>query len=135
MNRAAEPISGLSETTLAWISTTIALSAVVAAFLLYGTGAVAGRFARRHAGRIRVALEAGLYVDAAYATLIRTVGAGSAAFLASAVDQRMIDRAVDGIGRTVTFLASIGRGLQTGLVRRYALVFLAGVVAIFLYIG
>ena len=49
-------------------------------------------------------------------------------------DLRVIDGAVNGLGRAFGGLAGAGRRLQSGLVRTYALAFLAGVVALILVV-
>jgi hypothetical protein len=46
------------------------------------------------------------------------------------VDQRIIDGAVNGLGNAVGRLAAVGRRMQSGLVRTYALAFLLGAVGL-----
>jgi NADH-quinone oxidoreductase subunit L len=55
-------------------------------------------------------------------------GDALAQLLYRVVDRGLIDRAVDGVGDLVNFLAENLRTLQTGYVRNYALVMLAGAV-------
>ena len=49
-------------------------------------------------------------------------------FLANPIDQLIIDGAVNGVGKVVAWASSNLRALQTGFVRNYALLMLAGVV-------
>jgi NADH-quinone oxidoreductase subunit L len=73
------------------------------------------------------------YVDEAYTKTIveplRLLGG----FLAETVEVRGIDRAVDGLAQLVGLAGEGLRRLQTGLVRNYALVMLAGVVLVLAY--
>jgi NADH-quinone oxidoreductase subunit L len=62
-------------------------------------------------------------------------GKAFARFLAFVVDARIIDGAVNGIGAAFRALAAVGRRVQTGFVRSYALGFLLGAAAILLYVG
>ena len=50
-------------------------------------------------------------------------------------DARIIDGIVNGIGAGFRALARSGRRLQTGLVRTYALAFLAGAIGLLVYVG
>jgi hypothetical protein len=50
-------------------------------------------------------------------------------------DKRVIDASVNGLGHVTSLLASKGRKVQTGLVRTYALTFLAGVVGVLLFLA
>ena len=56
-------------------------------------------------------------------------------FIAYGVDRGVIDGAVNGTGRVVTWFSGVGRRVQTGLVRNYALAFLVGAAALFVYVG
>jgi NADH-quinone oxidoreductase subunit L len=77
----------------------------------------------------------GWYVDDYYSAILVTPGKAAAAFSAYVFDARVIDGAVNGIGTSVRRLAGVGRRLQTGLVRTYALALLAGAVGILVYVG
>jgi NADH-quinone oxidoreductase subunit L len=59
-------------------------------------------------------------------------GKAASAFTAYVLDQRVVDGAMNGIGTGFGRLATVGRKVQSGLVRTYALAFLLGVVAILL---
>ena len=67
--------------------------------------------------------------------LLVTPGKAVAAWLAYVVDARIIDGIVNGIGAGFRALARSGRRLQTGLVRTYALAFLAGAIGLLVYVG
>jgi NADH-quinone oxidoreductase subunit L len=71
----------------------------------------------------------GFYVDDTYGLVLGDGGKLVAAALA-AFDRRGIDGFVGLIARGTGLLAGVGRRVQTGLVRTYALAFLAGVVGI-----
>jgi NADH:ubiquinone oxidoreductase subunit 5 (subunit L)/multisubunit Na+/H+ antiporter MnhA subunit len=70
-----------------------------------------------------------------YSTLIVTPGKAAAAFAAYVVDAKVIDGVVNGLGGGTRKLAAVGRRVQTGFVRNYALAFLAGGVAVLVYVG
>ena len=78
--------------------------------------------------------EHGWWFDTVYSAVLATPGKAVAAFLAYVFDQRVIDGAVTWVGRGFTSLAAVGRRVQTGLVRTYALAFLLGAVAILWYV-
>jgi NADH-quinone oxidoreductase subunit L len=73
------------------------------------------------------------YVDEAYTEVIvnplRTLGD----VLTDAVEERGIDRAVNGLAQLVGLAGEGLRRVQTGLVRNYALVMFAGIVAVMIY--
>jgi NADH-quinone oxidoreductase subunit L len=83
-----------------------------------------GRAPEEIPGAYRVAYNK-FYVDEAYQTAIAHPGHRLADFFA-AVDRRVIDGAVNGVGWLTTGLASHGRRLQNGFVRSYALAVLGG---------
>jgi NADH-quinone oxidoreductase subunit L len=126
---------GLSELALGTISVAVALSGIGLAWYVYGSArfdwaALRARFARAHRF-----LERGWYVDDLYGGVLVTPGKAVSAWSAYVFDQRVIDGAVNGIGRSFSRLADAGRRVQTGMVRTYALSFLLGVVAILLYVA
>jgi NADH-quinone oxidoreductase subunit L len=125
---------GLSELALGAISVAVALAGIVLAWYVYGSArfdwaALRARFARAHRF-----LERGWYVDDLYGGVLVTPGKAVSAWSAYVFDQRVIDGAVNGIGRGFGRLANAGRRVQTGMVRTYALGFLFGAVAILLYV-
>jgi NADH-quinone oxidoreductase subunit L len=126
---------GLSELGLGAISVAVALAGIGLAWYVYGSArfdwaALRARFARAHRF-----LERGWYVDDLYGGVLVTPGKAVSAWSAYVFDQRVIDGAVNGIGRGFGRLADVGRRVQTGMVRTYALSFLLGVVVILLYVA
>jgi NADH-quinone oxidoreductase subunit L len=75
-----------------------------------------------------------MYVDDLYASAVVAPGRAGSALLAR-VDTRVVDGAVNGVGGVVQRLAAVGRRVQTGLVRTYALGFLLGALALLVYMG
>jgi NADH-quinone oxidoreductase subunit L len=73
------------------------------------------------------------YVDEAYAESIVKPLRALGGILADAVEERSIDRAVNGLAWLIGQAGEGLRRLQTGLVRNYALAMLVGVVAVMLY--
>jgi NADH-quinone oxidoreductase subunit L len=131
----AEGTGGLPTAVLSAVSVVAALAGIAAGWLVYGSGRIDWVGLRvRYAGLQRF-LAHGWYVDDVYSTLLVAPGRAGAAFLASVVDRRWIDGAVNGVGQVFLSAASRGRRLQTGLVRNYGLAFLVGVVLIFVYVG
>ena len=69
------------------------------------------------------------YVDEAYSATIEVPGRYLAEGFAD-FDRRGVDGAVNGLGRITAGFASVGRRVQTGFVRSYALAVLAGTVLV-----
>ncbi|HEY6679520.1 MAG TPA: NADH-quinone oxidoreductase subunit L [Actinomycetota bacterium] len=131
----AEGTSGLPTVVLSVISVLVALAGIGLGWLVYGSGRIDWVALRVRFAGVQRFLAHGWYVDDVYSTLLVGPGRAGAAFLASEVDQGVIDGAVNGVGQVFQWAASRGRKLQTGLVRNYGLAFLVGVVAIFVYVG
>ena len=93
-----------------------------------------GRIAARFRGAYR-ALEAKYGFDVAYdAFASRVVVGGSEKLLWKQIDAAVIDRAVNGTGELVAAASRRVRLLQSGVVRGYALLILAGTVALLGYL-
>jgi NADH-quinone oxidoreductase subunit L len=131
----AEPTSGLSEVGLTLISVVIALAGIGVAYLFYASGRIDWLARRERNEDLHRFLEKGWYIDAAYAEAVEGPGKESARFLAFVVDRKVIDGAVNGVGEVFRWLASVGRRIQTGFVRSYALGFLLGAVVLLVYVG
>jgi NADH-quinone oxidoreductase subunit L len=117
---------GLSELALSVIASVIAATGLAVGWYVYGSGRVdVWRMRKRYAGTKR-ALESGLYVDEAFGRGLVMPGRAIASYTASTVDQGVVDGAFTGLGRAFAGLAGVGRRLQTGFVRTYALAFLLG---------
>src|SRR5205085_6556988 len=130
-----EPTSGASDLTLSAVSVVVALAGIGIAYVVYASGRVDWLALRERNGSTHRFLEKGWYVDTAYAAVVEYPGKATARFLAFVVDRQVIDGAVNGIGALFRGLASVGRRIQTGFVRSYALGFLFGAVAVLLYVG
>jgi NADH-quinone oxidoreductase subunit L len=138
-----EPVVGHSEVPgglLPWALSAIALLAGVGGILiarsLYArTGADERR--ARLSGALRLPLEAArnkFYVDEIYGRGLVLPGKAFATYCAYFIDTKLIDGAVNGIGRLVASTSWVGRRVQTGFVRNYALTFLLGVVVVFSFL-
>ncbi|HEX9124221.1 MAG TPA: NADH-quinone oxidoreductase subunit L [Actinomycetota bacterium] len=130
-----QPTRGMSETGLSLISVIVALLGVGGAWLVYGSGRIDWVALRVRSAGLQRFLQGGWYVDDVYSTVLVAPGKAGSAVLAYVFDAGFIDGAVNAVGRLFRALASVGRRVQTGLVRNYALAFLFGVVAIFVYVG
>jgi NADH-quinone oxidoreductase subunit L len=135
VGEAEHAAGGLSELTLSVIATAVALVGLVLGWLVYGSGRVNWQRLRDRLAEPRRALAEGLFVDEAYGRGIVLPGKAAASFTATTVDVKVIDGAVNGVGRFVARLASAGRRFQTGFVRTYALAFLFGAVALLVVVA
>ncbi|MEX2459560.1 MAG: NADH-quinone oxidoreductase subunit L [Actinomycetota bacterium] len=126
---------GLGEGTLIAIATSISILMLVAGWWVYGSGRVDWTTIRGQLGGLHTAVARGWFLDDLYDRTVVRPGRRAADVLARSVDQGVIDRGITGIGRGFAGLARVGRGVQTGFVRSYALVFLLGVVGILLYVA
>lgn len=74
------------------------------------------------------------YVDEIYNALFVTPYTRLSQMLAGPVDQGLIDGVVNGAGGMARLLGNLGRSLQNGYVRSYALIMLVGVALIFTFL-
>jgi NADH-quinone oxidoreductase subunit L len=120
---------------LPWVATAVAAIGIIGASYLYLVYTdVQRRLAASFGGPSRV-FEAKYFFDDVYdAFSSRVVVGGSEGVLWRAVDAKLIDGAVNGVGRLASALAAFSRSAQTGLVRGYALVILGGAVAVVGYL-
>ncbi|MEX1046300.1 MAG: NADH-quinone oxidoreductase subunit L [Actinomycetota bacterium] len=130
-----ERTQGLPDSVLTVISIAVAAAGVLLGYFIWGSGKVDWQKLRTRVMGLHRFLERGWYVDDAYAHLLVPAGYATAGFLATSVDQRVIDGSVNGLGRVFALAASAGRQIQSGLVRRYALAFLLGVATVLLYLA
>ncbi len=116
------------------IVTAVAVAGVAAAWALYLREGVDHVALRERLGGFYQLSYQRFYVDELYEATLERGGRGLAnAF--TTFDRVVVDGAVNGIGRGVAGLATVGRRVQTGYVRSYALAVAAGTVllaAIFL---
>ena len=114
---------------LSVLATLVAAGGLAVAWWLYLSGRVDWLEQRRRRAGLWRALAGGLYVDRAY-ELVTVRLDGTLARLADLFDRRVVDGAVQGLADLVGAAARRGRGLQTGLVRTYAVGVLGGAVLI-----
>jgi NADH-quinone oxidoreductase subunit L len=125
--------SGPPEAVLTVISVVVAVVGVGLAWFVYGSGRIDWVALRIRFAALKRASSRGFYVDDAYGLVLGDGGKLAAAAVA-AYDRRGVDGVVGLIARGTGMLAGAGRRIQTGLVRTYALAFLAGVVGILWYL-
>jgi NADH-quinone oxidoreductase subunit L len=123
---------GLSELGLSIIASLVALTGVAIGWYVYGSGRVSWRRLRERWAGPKRTMERGFFLDDLYGRGIVMPGKATAEFAASGIDRGVIDGAVNGLGRAFVGLAQVGRRLQTGVVRTYALGLLAGAVGLVL---
>ncbi len=123
---AFEPrVEFLPHATLLAVAVIVGLAGLAAAWLVYGRRALVPGVAEAYWPQAqRWALER-FYVDELYQTTIAHPGERVARGLTT-FDNRVVDGAVNGVARATAGLGTVGRRLQTGYVRSYALAVLAG---------
>ena len=130
-------VHAAGEATVEWLLIVLSIVAVaagiLAAYWIYVRNwGLAGRMTQGARWLYDLAF-AGYYADRAYMEgVIQPLRALGDA-LAGAVEERSIDRAVNGVAELVGVAGEGLRRLQTGLVRNYALAMLLGVVAVLAY--
>jgi len=130
----AEVVEGGAETTLMLTSIVVAFLGIgIATYFFLKNTRAASAMAARFAG-LRLLLQNKYYVDDIYdATIVQPIRITSESGLWKGVDVNVIDRIVNGVGRTVAGSSEILRRLQTGSVRAYAVSLFFGVVLILGY--
>jgi NADH-quinone oxidoreductase subunit L len=123
---------------VAWVPVVATLSAVagilIAWYLYLAMPALRAAIARPLRPALRV-FEAKYYFDAVYDGFVKhVVVAGSRTLLWERVDAGVIDGTVNRTASLVRSLAETLRPVQTGFVRHYALLVLAGAVAVVSYL-
>ncbi len=126
---------GLSTLALTAISVGVALLGIGLGWLVWGSGridwiALRARFRRTHA-----TLEHGWWFDSVYGAVLVAPGKAGAAFTAYVVDRRLVDGAGNLIAKGFGQAANGLRRVGDGMVRRYALLFLIGVVGLLWYLA
>ena len=116
---------GLSAGALSGIATAAGVGGAVVALAMYG-GLWDWQRRRENPGLAWRALSNKFFVDDVYQFLFTSVGMLVATALAFVVDTTWIDGVVNGFGTVTTKVAAVGRRVQTGLVRSYALGILGG---------
>jgi NADH-quinone oxidoreductase subunit L len=127
--------AGLPVASLGTIAALLAVGTLAIAWLVYASGRVDWLALRARAGSVQRLFANGWYVDDAYAAALVAPGKAGAAFTAYAFDARFVDGVANGVGVATRRLARVGREVQTGFVRTYALALFAGAVGILVYVG
>jgi NADH-quinone oxidoreductase subunit L len=130
-----EARAGPSEAVLSIISVVVALAGIGVAFFVYLSRRIDWQALRLRLWRTKSTLQHGFFVNDAYSNVLVAPAKLVCAFAAYVVDARVVDGAVNGMGHVFRGLAGVGRRVQTGLVRNYALAFLAGAVGILWYLA
>jgi NADH-quinone oxidoreductase subunit L len=137
-----EPVVGAvphGEGIPAWALSTlgglIAVVGLAATWVVYASERVDHEMLAARLEPIPRMLGAGWYVDAAYERFVQAPTLAAARFIAGVLDARGVDGLVHAIAAGVVGIARIGRRIQTGFVRSYALVFLFGAIALLVLVG
>ena len=115
---------------LAALSVGAGLAGAGAAVLTYNRPAELWRRFETSFGKLWDAWQNAYWVDDLYGMAIVAPGRKAAEATAFRFDLPVVDGLVNGAGRLVREVAGWARGLQTGLVRSYGLLFGAGTVAV-----
>jgi NADH-quinone oxidoreductase subunit L len=130
-----EGTGGLSTVALTVISVAVAMAGIGVGWLVWGSGRIDWIALRARFPRTRATLEHGWWFDGVYGAVLVAPGKAAAAFAAYVVDRRLVDGAgnlvAKGFGTASTLLRRVG----DGMVRRYALLFLVGVVGLLWYLA
>ena len=119
---------------LAAISVLAGVAGIVMAYLAYNRPRELWERFQGGFGRAWTAWEQAYRVDDLYGATLVKPGRALAEAAAFKVDLPIVDGAVNGIARLVRSVGSGARTLQTGYVRNYGVAFVAGIVAILLWV-
>jgi NADH-quinone oxidoreductase subunit L len=124
--------AGGSETALAVVAVTVALTGIAAAFALYLARGAEERRERvkSRLGGLVTLVRNKYYVDEAYGALFVLPAKKLAQAAAYGFDTHVIDGAVNGVGLVVRNASAAMRRFQTGFVRRYVVAMMSGVVVL-----
>jgi NADH-quinone oxidoreductase subunit L len=123
-------ISNSTKWTFGVISTVVALSGILAAYLTYITGTISATAVARRFEGIYTFLYNRWFIDAFYDRVFIQPAKRFAMFCWRVIDVGIIDAAVNGTASLVTGVSGRLRTLQTGLVANYALAIALGMVVI-----
>jgi NADH-quinone oxidoreductase subunit L len=130
VGEAREAIAGPSEPILAVISVAVALAGISLVWFVYLSRRIDWLALRARFGGAKRTLQRGFYVNDFYGGAIVGPAKAVAAFSAYVFDRRVIDGAANGLGELVGLASKVGRRVQTGFVRTYAVGILLGAVGI-----
>jgi len=130
-----EPSSFFQGATLEVLAVILALVGITLAYRMYRRGLETPERdpLNERLGVVAPVLGQAYYYDYGIARLVDGPLRAFARFLDRVVDQKIIDGAVDGVGKLVKSAARALRHVQDGLVRRYALGIALGAAALLLY--
>ena len=131
----SEGTAGIDATLLTGIAVAIAALGLLLAWFVYASGRIDWMSLRVRLAPLHGLFANGWYLDTSYDVALVRPGKALATFTAFAFDARVLDGIVNGTGGVVRRLANVGRRIQTGFVRSYALAFLGGVVGLLVYVG
>jgi NADH-quinone oxidoreductase subunit L len=135
VGRTKEAVAGPPEWALTLISVLVAAVGIGLVYLVYLSGRIDWVAIRMRFARSKRALMHGFYVNDFYSNVIVGPAKAGAAFAAFVFDRRVIDGAINGVGTSFAGLARVGRRIQTGRVRNYALAVLLGAVGVLWYLA
>jgi NADH-quinone oxidoreductase subunit L len=115
---------------LAVLSTVLALAGIGLAYLMYAREVISAASVTRAFGPLYQLPAGKYYLDALYQSFIDSVLLPFSRFLATVVDQGIIDGVVNAIGRLAVRTSATVRQIQTGQVQSYAMAVFAGLAVI-----
>jgi NADH-quinone oxidoreductase subunit L len=119
---------------LAVLALSLAVSGLAIAWLLHGPARWMDRLRKWPAyGPMEQVAQSGFYFDRMYSAVVVRPFRRLSSWLWRVLDERLIDGAVNLLGRAVGTVGLESRRLQTGYTRQYLISFLVGVVVIALY--
>ena len=128
-------VSGVSDAAFEAMAVIVTLLMLGVGWYVWGSGRFDWAALRvRMAGGRRM-LQRGFYVDDVYAAVFGQLGKLGAAFVSYFIERRLFDGLWREVAHGVGVSAAAGRRLQDGLVRRYALALLVGVVGILAFVA
>jgi NADH-quinone oxidoreductase subunit L len=110
------------------MATVAGLGGALLALFMYGGRRFDWQARRERPSMVWQTVRNKLYVDEVYQFVFTGLGKVGATTLAYVLDLKVIDGAVNNIGVLTARLAGIGRKVQTGFVRSYALAIVGGTV-------
>jgi NADH-quinone oxidoreductase subunit L len=126
---------GLSGSVLVVIAVIVSVGTLAVTWFVYASGRIDWMALRVRLAPLHDIFEHGWYVDDVYSTVFVAPGKAVSALTAYRFDTGFIDGIVNGIGGGTRRLARVGRLIQTGYVRTYALAVFAGAVGLLIYVG
>jgi NADH-quinone oxidoreductase subunit L len=120
----------LGATALMLLTSGVAFAGIGIAFALYGRPSNAAARLAKGLRAIYELLWNKWYVDEIYDAIVVRPYIALSRFFWQVIDARIIDGAVDGVGRLVVAIGSAGRFVQSGLTQQYLFVMLIGAIGL-----